>query len=159
MGRHYYTQRYEGKFGFGTQPSKDPEIFGMKDVTEEEIKMLNIIDYYLEATPKTLKHVKDIIDVNYGLLDVYDNRKYEFNDDQEDINDYVFNTLRDNIFHKASIQECKEYPGNLFALDDDDTYIENLIDVSHLSACRLSLGLKIYNCLLKDGYCSMTAEL
>lgn len=162
MGRFYNTNNFVGKFAFAKQPSMDPiNVFGMEDATEKDEQDSDIIDTYLKATKQNTQNILNIINIFYDVLLVPDDvRRYDFSDG-DNIDDYIYDGLVNYIYREATKEELDTEKGHLFflSLDDDRSYIEICKDVSCLAAARLSLGLKIYNDLIMDGYCAMTAEL
>lgn len=150
MGRYYNTNRFEGKFGFGIQDSCDPEIFGMSEQEPTEI------DYYLEANDDSLKECKDKIDEQYDFLGVkQEDRIYEIekSSDTWDLYDKYY----DKHFREFDDEKDKgKIPYHSEKWNNGAVEVKEGIE---LAWCRVSLGCKIYTDLVKDGYCSLTAEL
>lgn len=158
MGRFYSTQNHEGKFAFAVQPSQDPiTVFCMEDITEEEDLGFDYFDCLLKKTPRNIQYLLAMINVLYDVLRVpQDKRQYEFEDEVD-----VFGQYHKYIYRKATKTDIKKYKNYIFynSGDGEGSLIEICPHVSVLAASRLYLGLVIYNDLLKDGHCTMTAEL
>ena len=156
MGRYYNTQTgKEGKFWFAVQPSDDPKtIYHMDDVSEydEEEDYESYSDYESSDAEKIKKH----LDEQYDILGVpKEERKYECEKEGE----YVWGDLakyylteqeppKDAMGHSA----CGYYMG------EGKPTMYPISSEKELAASRVQLGLVIYNTILTEGECLLTAE-
>ena len=80
MGRWYYTQNFEGKFGFAVQPSSDAEIYGMEIDEEamEEIERaceedgypVTSVEYFLQGDEESIRYAEMVLDAQYDIFNV-----------------------------------------------------------------------------------------
>lgn len=181
MGRYYYGNHFEGKFGFGVQPSDDPLIFGMIDEGEcvdDEGDPCGSNDYWLADTGESRRFIKNVLDELYTKLGVpQELRKYSLNS-QEEISDYSF-TLTPYVFEphyrKDDSQEDRarldyysldeETAKEIFHLGDEYNNLDWCMipkgNDRELVLCenRIYLGLCIMLDLTLDGECSINAEM
>lgn len=136
MGRYYDTNNFHGKFWFAVQPSFDPwDVFGMREhpcFDDDGQEIEGYTDFYLEKNDFTYNFVKSKLDFLFNKVGVVkEDRKYYFDSNEQ------FDKYYDKYLQKYAEKEK--------------------VDV--LSLSRICLGLRIYNDLRLDGYCSMTADL
>lgn len=134
MGRYYDTNNFHGKFWFAVQPSFDPkDVYGMKEhpcFDDDGQEIEGYTDFYLEKTFFTYHFVKFKIKYLFNKVGVVKkDQDYFFNDDDE---------------------LWAYYEKHLEKYENGE---------NALLLARICLGLRIYNDLRLDGYCSMTAEL
>ena len=149
MGRYWTSNSFSGKFTFAVQSSGDPTIFGMK---EQEP---SCVDYYLDSSKEVLKKCKKVIDAQYDILGIKQkDRLYEVKSLDE------IWALHDKYYlehyRPYNLAEDKEIPYH------SDVFKDGAIPKKPeypLAWGRLSLGCAIYTDLVKDGYCSLNAEL
>jgi hypothetical protein len=141
MGRYWNTNTGRGgKFGFGCQPSEDPQ-------------------NYFEMTPTSVVYggayeniVKQKVDEIYDKAGVpKEERVYQL-----DGSDNEYDSFH-NDYHKYFFETCEPNEGN-FAGDNGTTEKERF-DKAHLCQSRLWLGLVILSDINDDGYCSIEAEM
>lgn len=160
MGRYYNTQTgKEGKFWFAVQPSDDPKtIYHMDEIepddewNEESGYSENYADFESDDAESIKKH----LDEQYDILGVpKDERKYECEKEGE----YVWEDLakyylteqeppKDAMGHSACGYYMGEGKPTMYPISKD----------KELAASRVQLGLVIYNTILTEGECLLTAE-
>lgn len=153
MGRWYNTQNHSGKFGFATQPSNDPEIFGMEEQPQ------NHIDYYLEDSEENRNKIIKTLDEQYDILQIpKEDRLYEIENEQQVEN--LLAKYRSKNYHEYDEAKDDKYCHKIsFNFDQPhETYVPNN-DKVELAECRVVLGLYILDDLQKNGYCDMEAEI
>lgn len=154
MGRYYSTQNYNGKFGFGCQPSNDPEeVFGMEDISDcdDETEAL----YWMEGT------YANIDDVRAKLNELYDELKIK----KEDRIYFIKNDMEVwDMLEKYESKHFREFKKGIdkgipyYSHKFDDGMIEIRPGVQ-LARCRIDLGTKILTELVKNGECELWEEL
>ena len=156
MGRYYNTQTgKEGKFWFAVQPSDDPRtIYHMDDVSEydEEEDYESYSDYESSDAEKIKKH----LDEQYDILGVpKEERKYECENEGE----YVWETLAK--YYLTEKEPPKDASGHVacgYYMGEDKPTMYPISKDKELAASRVQLGLVIYNTILTEGECLLTAE-
>lgn len=152
MGRYYHTNRFEGKFGFGVQPSDDPEIFGMEEQAPSSI------NYYLDGDDENIKKVAEKLDEQYDILGIpSEERIYllEKGDRGE------LDKLYDKFYSKLFREYDKKIDGEKIPYHSE-IYKNEAVEVRdgiELAWCRIWLGTRIYTELIEEGYCDLEAEL
>ena len=164
MGRYYSGINFEGKFGFGCQPSTDPEFFDMEEDQSE-------IQYYLDGTAENKTQIAEKLNKLYDYIDVpKDKREYSLSNDKlilqyiKSLETYIYGAMP-----QTEAQKRKHIPYSLdkqdyhkFSLDPKTDIVYSLIPKrkdSVLTECRIILGLRIMLDLEKEGHCSLIAEL
>lgn len=150
MGRYYNTNRFEGKFGFGIQSSTDPEIFGMQEEDRTDLQ------YYLDGTEENKKECKRVIDEQYDFLEIpQEDRIYVLEDGKEiwDLLDKYINK------HFREFDKEKDKGTIPYGYSGFENGAVELKEGIELARCRVVLGTRIYTDLIKDGYCSLVAEV
>jgi predicted DNA-binding protein YlxM (UPF0122 family) len=129
MGR-YYNGDIEGKFAFGVQPSNDADFFGVMG-TEP-----SVLEYYFDET--------NLEDINEGIKKC-ENQLGEYKDKL----DYFFKAV--NGFNDEIV---KDWFKKTYNEDMPSDKFEKLYAI----LARLELGIKIRDCVQKNGECQFTAE-
>lgn len=155
MGRYYNTQTgKEGKFWFAVQPSDDPRtIYHMDDVSEydEEEDYESYSDYESSDAEKIKKH----LDEQYDILGVpKEERKYECEKEGE----YVWEDLAKYYLTEKEPPKDEAYKVCGYYMGEDKPTMYPISKDKELAASRVQLGLVIYNTILTEGECLLTAE-
>lgn len=155
MGRYYNTQTgKEGKFWFAVQPSDDPStIYHMDDVSEYEEEEVygSYSDYESSDADKIKKH----LDEQYDILGVpKEERKYECENEGE----YVWETLSKYYLTEQEPPKDEAYKVCGYYMGDNKPTMYPIDSEKELAASRVQLGLVIYNTILTEGECLLTAE-
>jgi len=134
MGRYYYIKgddgfKKTGKFGFGNQPSTDPEFFGAYEL---------FIHY----------HIEDIESVENGLKECRKHLKGHMKKIKKYLND---NGGR--IISKGTGNSDSQYLHEYLGIDKDKE------EVLMLWYDRYKLGKEIKRCLKTNDECRIEAEL
>ena len=129
MGR-YYNGDIEGKFAFAVQASNDADHFGVIG-TEP-----SVLEYYFDET--NLGTINEAIKVCENQLGAY-----------KDKLDHFFKSV--NGFNEDIVKDWfkKTY-------DEDMPY--DKFNANYAILARLELGIKIRDCVQKNGECQFTAE-
>lgn len=160
MGRYYYDQTgKEGKFWFAVQPSTDPaDIYDMNEVEpdSEWAEDSGYNESYVDYDGCDAEHVKEKLDEQYNLLGVpKDERAYKLDDE----GGYVWENLsKYYLTYKEPPKEDGQIPCG-YHMGDDKPTAYPISKEKELAASRVQLGLFIYNSILRNGSCFMTAEL
>lgn len=160
MGRYYSVQTgKEGKFWFAVQPSDDPAtIYHMDEIEpdDEWNEESEYSDTYSDYESSDAEKIKKHLDEQYDILGVpKEERKYECENEGE----YVWEDLakyflteqeppKDATGHRA----CGYYMG------EGEPTMYPISREKELAASRVQLGLVIYNTILTEGECLLTAE-
>ena len=156
MGRYYNTQTgKEGKFWFAVQPSDDPRtIYHMDDVSEydEEEDYESYSDYESSDAESIKKH----LDEQYDILGVpKEERKYKCEDEGE----YVWETLaKYYLTEKEPPEDASGHVACGYYMGEGKPTMYPISHAKELAASRVQLGLVIYNTILTEGECLLTAE-
>ena len=129
MGR-YYNGDIEGKFAFAVQPSNDADNFGVIG-TEP-----SVLEYYFDET--------NLEDINEGIK-VCEDQLGEYKDKL----DYFFKSV--NGFNEDIVKDWFKGTYN-----EDMPY--DKFNQHYTIYARLNLGIKIRDCVQKNGECQFTAE-
>lgn len=161
MGRYYYCNSgREGKFWFAVQPSTDPkDIYGMNEIPAEDCDFDEDDDgygeCYVDYEAYDGERIKKRLDKQYDILGVpKEERKYEL----EDVGKYVWNDL---VKYFLTEEQTKREDGQDtigYAMGDDKPTMYPISKEKELAASRVQLGLVIYNTILTEGECLLTAE-
>lgn len=150
MGRYWNSNNHSGKFGFAVQNSSDPEIFGMQEQEPTSIT------YYLDDSDEAREDIKKVLDEQYNILKIKpEDRIYEIKDEQE-----IWDLL--DKYHEENFRPYDKERDKDQIPYADKKYKQGVVPVISaipLAECRVSLGLKIMDDLMKDGYCELEAEL
>lgn len=155
MGRYYRSNRFDGKFGFAVQSSDDPAIFGMVEQEPSEI------EYYLDGSEENIEQVAKKLDEQYDILEIPQNERiYLLNCDEKD----ALRSLYDlgGKYYTKHFREWNEELDKGKVPYSSAKWQKGAVETKdgiELAWCRVYLGTKIYTELVKDGYCSLTAEL
>lgn len=159
MGRYYSTQTgKEGKFWFAVQPSDDPhDIYGMDEIEpddewdEESGYSENYADYESDDAESIKKH----LDEQYDILGVpKEERKYECKNEGE----YVWEDLTKYFLTEEQTKDKDGRDTIGYHMGDDKPTMYPISRDKELAASRVQLGLVIYNTILTEGECLLTAE-
>lgn len=162
MGRYYYTQNFDGKFGFGVQDSTDPELFGMYIDKDYDTS----VDYYLEYTEDNFEEVKTQLDCQYDILSINKKSRIYSITKEDDIYD-LYDRLELNKILYYIKGPNEEYTSqerlNLYSLGEDENgnHITGVLKDKELLLAwyRIELGLMIATELLINGECCLNADL
>ena len=131
------------------------------------------INYYLEDSDEARKHIKEVLDEQYDILDFPKEERVYTIKQQKDL---------EPLYDKLDLYVYKLAPyhqGEICFGGEKDWYKkflpkgENLTEAefhekymivqkeegTELALCRITLGIKILSDLALDGYCSLDAEL
>lgn len=159
MGRYYNTQTgKEGKFWFAVQPSDDPKtIYHMDEVEpdEEWDEESGYGESYTDYESDDAESIKKHLDEQYDILGVpKDERKYKLDDEGH----YVWHDL---VKYFLTEEQTKDNDGNEnigYHMGNDKPAMFPITKEKELAASRVQLGLVIYNTILTEGECLLTAE-
>ena len=150
MGRYWNSNNHSGKFGFAVQNSSDPEIFGMQEQEPASIT------YYLDDSDEAREDIKKVLDEQYEILHIKpEDRIYEIKDEQE-IWDLLDKYHEQNYRPYDKEKDKDQIPFWSAKYESGEAPVDKRVP---LAECRVSLGLKIMDDLMKDGYCELEAEL
>lgn len=154
MGRYYGTNRFDGKFGFGVQPSTDPgDVFGMERIEDEPNE--TEASYWLDGDEENIERIRGILEGFYDDLGISeDDRIFKLKDGSD-----IW-----NMFEKY---EAKHFRPFMKGKDKGIPYYskfheEGVVEITpgiQLTRCRVDLGVKILTELIESGECSLWAEL
>ena len=109
-------------------------------------------DYECSDAERIKKH----LDEQYDILGVpQKERKYKV----EDEGHYVWHDLVKYYLTEEQTKDERGYPNIGYSMGDDRPTMYPINKEKELAASRVQLGLVIYNTILKEGYCMITAEL
>ena len=161
MGRYFYTNNFEGKFGFGVQSSFDPEGFYGMDASREMVpygdgdnEAYEQLSFYMQNDYENAGRVFTLVNGLYDMLKIpAEKRRFTF-DTQEALTKYIDSSVILKAVYK------KHSGGNepRYALPGSNDTFEPKFKNSVLIHNRIYLGLVILNDLRLDGFCSMDAE-
>lgn len=160
MGRYYNTQTgKEGKFWFAVQPSDDPKtIYHMDEIEpdEEWDEESGYSQSYADYESDDAESIKKHLDEQYDILGVpKEERKYECEKEGE----YVWEDLAK--YYLTEQEPPKDASGHVacgYYMGEDKPTMYPISHAKELAASRVQLGLVIYNTILTEGECLLTAE-
>lgn len=162
MGRYYQTQTgKEGKFWFAVQPSDDPEkVYGMSELEYDDEHAdeagEGYGEWYVDFETADADYVKKQLDKQYDILGVpKDKRKYKIDDE----GDYVWHDIVDYYLTEEQTKDEHGRDNIGYSMGDDKPTMYPISKEKELAASRVQLGLVVYNCILNNGYCCITADL
>ena len=152
MGRYYSTQTgKEGKFWFAVQPSDDPKtVYRMGEIAQDRED-----ESYTDYESVDAEGIKKRLDGQYDILGVpKEERKYECDNEGA----YVWDTLCKYYLTEQEPPKDKAYEIIGYYMGEDRPTMYPIDKDKELAASRVQLGLVIYNTIISEGVCLLTAE-
>lgn len=158
MGRYYSDQTgREGKFWLAVQPSDDPKtVFKMNEMEPDGEEDDGYGENYIDYEGCDAEGVKKVLDEQYEKLGVpKEKRKYKCENEAE----YIWEELKEYFLTDKPVKDAKGHMAIGYYMGDDKPTLYPISYEKELAASRIDLGLFIYNSILENGHCFMTAEL